>query len=84
MNASAPPVAASAFFLKEYYLTPTLLSDIFAGRKFCGSQKPRIFCIFTELNFVVHVLEKILREFNFLRHFNQEQLYKVKRKKWRK
>ena len=43
----------------------TLLSDIFAGGKFRGSQTPRNFCIFAELNFAVHVLEQISREFNF-------------------
>ena len=44
----------------------TLLSEIFARRKFGGSQKPRNFCIFPELNFAVHVLEQISREFNFM------------------
>ena len=42
-----------------------LLSENFAGGNFCISQKPRIFCIFAELNFAVHVLQQILREFNF-------------------
>ena len=42
----------------------TLLSEMFAGRKFCGSQKPRNFCIFAELNFAVHALEQISQEFN--------------------
>ena len=43
----------------------TLLSEIFAGRKFRGSKKPRNFCLFAEENFAVHVLEQISREFNF-------------------
>ena len=30
-----------------------ILSEIFEGRKFRGSQKPRKFCIFVELNFAV-------------------------------
>ena len=42
-----------------------LLEKIFAGRKFGGSQKPWNFCISAELNFAVHVLEQISREFNF-------------------
>ena len=42
-----------------------LLSKVFTGRKFRGSQKPRNICISAELNFAVHVLEQISREFNF-------------------
>ena len=52
------------FQLFAAFLT-TLLSEIFTERKFHGSQKPRNFCIFVELNFAVHVLEQISREFNF-------------------
>ena len=37
----------------------TLLSKIFAERKFRGSQKPRNFCISAESNFAVHVFEQI-------------------------
>ena len=48
-----------------FHTVVTLLSENFAKRKFCGSQKPEIFCIFTELNFSVHVLEQISRDFNF-------------------
>ena len=42
----------------------TLLSEIFRGRKFRGSQKLRNFCIFAELNFAVHGLANS-REFNY-------------------
>ena len=52
-------------FLWKYVFRNTLLSEIFAGRKFCGSQKPQIFCILAELNFAVYVFEPILRECNF-------------------
>ena len=45
--------------------TSTLLSEIFGGGKFRSSQKLRNFCIFAKLNFAVHILEKISREFNF-------------------
>ena len=43
----------------------TLLSEIFAGRRFRGSKKPRNFCLIAELNFAVHVFEQISWEFNF-------------------
>ena len=44
---------------------PYFIFKIFAGRKFRGSQKPRNFCVSTELNFVVHGLEEISREITF-------------------
>ena len=39
--------------------TVTLMSDIFAGRKFRGLKKPRNFCIFAEFNFAVRGFEII-------------------------
>ena len=46
-------------------LIPTLLSDIFAERKFCSLKNPWNFCIFVELNFAVCELNQSLRELIF-------------------
>ena len=39
---------------------------MFPGRTFRGSKKPQNFCIIAELNFAVHVLQQISREFDFV------------------
>ena len=59
------PISRAQFELIIMSLFAKSKNDCFAVRKFSGSQKLRNVCIFVELNFPVHVLEQILREFNF-------------------
>ena len=56
---------------KSLRTSDTLMSDIFAGRKFRGLKKPRNFCIFAEFNFAVRGFEII--EIRDLRRFFTEK-----------